>query len=295
MIQEKVKSEKLKEHINSFLKKDIYKNKKIECCQICGGKNYIKHGSYKGIQRYKCKDCGKTFSNMTNSLWSYSKKDLDIWVQFVELMIKRKSLRFCAKKLKISVTTAFYWRHKILNGLKADSIPNKLEGDVHINKTLIVENFKGCRNITTTKRNNIWVIAAKGDEDSMLVTPAFKHCWMRPIFYKNIYSKIQKGSYIIPYNDRYITAVAKEHNKKLRKQIIQRKERKEDDRVKFIIMNIMEWFSPFKGIATKYLEEYLSFFILFNLDRVIDYVDIIHYLSFGNRFIRTKEIGLQEI
>ena len=30
-------------------------------------------------------------------------------------------------------------------------------------------------------------------------------------------------------------------------------------------MNIMKWFSPFKGIATKYLEKYLSFFILFNL------------------------------
>ena len=261
MIQKKVKSKKLKEHINSFLKKDIYKNKKIECCQICGGKNYIKHGSYKGIQRYKCKECGKTFSNTTNSLWSYSKKDLDIWIKFIELMIKRKSLRFCAKKLKISLGTAFYWRHKILNGLKIDSVPNKLEGDIHINKTIIVENFKGCRNITTTKRSNIWVIAAKGDEDSMLVMPAFKHCWMRPIFYEKIYSKIEKGSYIIPYNDRYITAVAKEHNKKLVK------ERKEDDRIKFIIMNIIKWFSPFKGIATKYLEEYLSFFILFNLDR----------------------------
>lgn len=289
MIEKEIKSKKIKEHIDNFLKKDIYKNKKIECCQICGGKNYIKHGSYKGIQRYKCKECGKTFSNTTNSLWSYSKKDLDIWIKFIELMIKRKSLRFCAKKLKISLGTAFYWRHKILNGLKIDSIPNKLEGDIHINKTIIVENFKGCRNIATNKRSSIWVIAAKGNEDSMLVMPAFKHCWMRPIFYEKVYSKIQKGSYIIPYNDRYIAAVAKEHNKKLRKQI---KERKEDHRVKFIIMNIIKWFKPFKGIATKYLEEYLSFFILFNLDRVIDYIDIVSYLSFGNRFIKTKDIGL---
>ena len=54
----------------------------------------------------------------------------------------------------------------------------------------------------------------------------------------------------------------------------------------------MKWFSPFKGIATKYLEEYLSFFVLFNLDKMIDYIDITSYLSFGNRFRRTKEIGL---
>ena len=76
LIQKNVNSRKLEENINSLLKKEIYKNrnKNIECCPICGGKKYIKHGSYKGIQRYKCKECGKTFSNTTNSLWSYSKK-----------------------------------------------------------------------------------------------------------------------------------------------------------------------------------------------------------------------------
>lgn len=286
MIQKNVNLKRLKKHITNFLKNDIYKNKNIECCPLCGGKKYIKHGFYKGIQRYKCKECEKTFSNTTNSLWSYSKKDLNKWIKFIKLMIKKKSLRFCAAKLNISLTTAFYWRHKILHGLKLDSIPNKLQGDVHINKTIIIENFKGCRNITTTRRSNIWIIAAKGDDDSMLVIPIFKDCWNWKIFDEKIYSKIQKPSYIVAYNDRYIAVKAREHNKKIVK------ERKEDDRVGYIMMNIMKWFSNFKGIATKYLEEYLSFFILFNLDRKIDYVDIIYYLSFGNRFIKTKEIGV---
>ena len=74
MILEDINLKKLEGHINSLLKKDIYKNKNIECCPICGGNKYIKHGSYKEIQRYKCKECGKTFSNATNSLWSYSKE-----------------------------------------------------------------------------------------------------------------------------------------------------------------------------------------------------------------------------
>jgi len=108
LIEKNVNSKKLKENINSLLKNDIYKNRNIECCSSCGGKKYIKYGSYKGIQRYKCKECRKTFSNTTNSLLSYSKKDINIWIEFVELMIQKKSLRFCAKKLKISITTAFY-------------------------------------------------------------------------------------------------------------------------------------------------------------------------------------------
>ena len=289
MIRKNVNLKRLKVHINNFLKNEIYKNKKIECCPICGGKRYIKHGSYKEIQRYKCKECGKTFSNTTNSIWSYSKKDLNKWIKFIELMMKKKSLRVCAKKLHINLATAFYWRHKILHGLKLDSIPNTLNGDIHINKTIIIENFKGCRNITTTQRRNIWIIAAKGNEDSMIVMPIFKDFWNWNIFHEKIYSKIQKGSYIVAYKDRYIGVKAKEHNKKLVKEV------EYDDRIKYIIRNLNKWLSTFKGIATKYLEEYLSFFILFNLDRKIDYMDIMSYLSFGNRFMKTKEILTQEL
>lgn len=289
LIQKNVDLKKLKFHLNNFIKNDIYKNKKIECCPICNGNNYIKYGSYKGIQRYKCKDCGKTFSNATNSIFSYTKKNIDKWIKFIELMMKKKSLRVCAKKLNISLVTAFYWRHKILHGLKIDSVSDDLCGDVHINKTIMMENFKGCRNIKSTERRNIWIIGAKGDKDSMLVMPLFKDCWDWNIFNKKIYSKIKKESYIVAYNDRYISLKAKEHNKRLVK------ERIEDNRIRYIMMNLKQWLRTFKGIATKYLEEYLSFFILFNLDKKIDYLHIITYLSFRNGFVKTKEIGLQEL
>jgi uncharacterized protein YutD len=173
-----------------------------------------------------------------------------------------------------------------LHGLQIESVPNKLQGNVHINKTIILENFKGCRNITTTRRSNIWIIAAKGDEDSMIAIPAFKNCWNGTIFDERIYSEIQKGSYIVAYNDRYIALKAKKHNKNMVKEI------KEDNRIKSIIMNIKKWLTPFKGIATKYLEEYLSFFILFNLDKLFNYIDMVSYLSLGNRFMKIKEIGV---
>lgn len=290
MIQKKVNLQKLKLHINNFIKDDIYKNREIECCPICGGDKYIKYGTYKKIQRYKCKECGKTFSKTTNSLWSYSKKDLNKWIKFVEFMMKRKTLRFCAKELKINLATAFYWRHKILHGLKIDSIPNRLKGDVHINKTILKENFKGSRNIVIKeRRRNIWVIAAKGNEDSMLAMPIFKDCWDWNIFSNKIYSKIEKKSYIVAYKDRYIQIGAKKHNKKLVKEV------KDDNRIKYIIRNLSKWISKFKGVATKYLEGYLAFFVLFNLDRKMNYIDIISYLYNKKLFIKTKEIGLQRL
>lgn len=290
LIRKKVKLKKLKFHINNFIKDEIYKNRKIECCPICGENRYIKYGMYKQIQRYKCKECGKTFSKTTNSLWSYSKKDLNKWIEFIELMMKRKSLRFCAHKLNINLATAFYWRHKILQGLKIDSILKRLTGDIHINKTILKENFKGSRNVVIKeRRRNIWIIAAKGDEDSMLVMPIFKDCWNWNVFEDKIYSKIEKKSYIVAYKDRYIQIKAKKHNKKLVKEV------KEDDRIKYIVANLRKWIGKFKGVATKYLEGYLSFFVLFNLDRKMDYIDIVSYLSLKNSFIKTKEIELQQL
>jgi len=290
LIQKKVDLKKLKLYINNFMKDEFYKNRKIECCPICGGNKYIKYGTYKKIQRYKCKECYKTFSKTTNSLWSYSKKDLNKWIKFVEFMMKRKTLRFCAKKLNINLATAFYWRHKILHGLKMDSIPNSLKGDIHINKTIIKENFKGNRNILIKeRRRNIWIIVAKGNEDSMLAMPIFKDCWDWNIFSNKIYSKIEKRAYIVAYKDRYIQIGAKKHNKKLVKEV------KEDNRIKYIIVNLKKWLDKFKGVATKYLEGYLAFFVLFNLDRRMDYIDIMSYLYNKNLFMKTKEIGLQRL
>ncbi len=90
-------------YIEGLLKQDMYKNRHIDCCSRCGSSNYIRYGSYKKIQRYKCKECGRTFSKATNSLWSYSKHSFSKWIEFIELMMEKKSLRFSADRLKISL------------------------------------------------------------------------------------------------------------------------------------------------------------------------------------------------
>jgi transposase-like protein len=286
LIKEDIDFKKLQSYISEVLKKDIYISRNIDCCAICGSSDYIKYGLFKGIQRYKCKDCGKTFSNVTNSLLSCSKHSPSKWIEFIELMIEKKSLRFSAAKLDISLVTAFYWRHKILYGLTLDSLSNKLNGDIHIGKTLMIENFKGCRNINTTLRRNIWVIGSKGSEDSMIIKPLSVGSWDLRRFNEKIYSKIEKKSYIIPYGDRYISLIAKSHNKKV---VITKND---ENRIKFLRSNLNKWLRCFCGISTKYLEEYLSFFILFNLDKKIDCMDLKNYLSLDNYFIKTEKIGL---
>ena len=272
MIQEDVNFEKLEGHFGKLLKCDIYKNRCIDECLYCKSKNYIKFGTYKGIQRYRCKECEKTFSKTTKSMWSYSKKQPEVWVKFVELMLQKKSLRACAKILKINIRTAFIWRHKIMRELTSDVMAEHLEGKVFIAKTIEKENFKGCRKITVLERKNIWIVAARDRRDSMIAMPVCMQFWNEDNFNKIIYSKITEDSYIVPDNDRYMMNIAKNHNK----GIVLNSEL--EKYVRNFRSNLRNWIGIFRGVATKYLEGYLSYFVLFNLYKKFNSLDFTYNL-----------------
>ena len=272
MIQEDVNFEKLEGHFGKLLKCDIYKNRCIDECLYCKSKNYIKFGTYKGIQRYRCKECEKTFSKTTKSMWSYSKKQPEVWVKFVELMLQKKSLRACAKILKINIRTAFIWRHKIMRELTSDVMAEHLEGKVFIAKTIEKENFKGCRKITVLERKNIWIVAARDRRDSMIAMPVCMQFWNEDNFNKIIYSKITEDSYIVPDNDRYMMNIAKNHNKGI---VLNSKLEKS---VRNFRRNLRNWTGIFRGVATKYLEGYLSYFVLFNLYKKFNSLDFTYNL-----------------
>lgn len=64
----------------------------------------------------------------------------------------------------------------------------------------------------------------------------------------------------------------------------------DEPRITWFQNNAREWFSPFKGIGTKYLESYISYFILFNLDKSFKSFEFTYSLIEEFNFIRTEEI-----
>ncbi|MEZ8307409.1 IS1 family transposase [Vibrio splendidus] len=78
-------------------------------CPHCHSADFIKHGvTTKGIQRYRCKGCKKTFCSLTGtSLYKMRKEEK--WVAYVALMWDGVSLRKIARQLKINLRTAFFW------------------------------------------------------------------------------------------------------------------------------------------------------------------------------------------
>jgi transposase-like protein len=85
-------------------------------CPHCKSDRILGHGKFKGRLRYKCSECRKTFTGLTGTTASGIHKVAE-FEQLVELMIEGISIRKAAAKLKVTMSTIFTWRHKILASL----------------------------------------------------------------------------------------------------------------------------------------------------------------------------------
>ena len=143
---------KLKDSAKRKLIKDIFlllvsKEKQNNCaelvCPHCNSKYIVKNGKNKDKQRYKCKSCRKSFILETNTPIYYSKKDISIWIQYLECLLGQNSLKDCAEKCKISVSTAFFWRHRILDAIREITNKQVLKDIIQCDETYFNESFKG--------------------------------------------------------------------------------------------------------------------------------------------------------
>ncbi|MFZ5975753.1 MAG: IS1595 family transposase [Bacillota bacterium] len=125
------------------------KFKKGFACPICGSISVVRHGTYNGRQRYLCKDCHKTFSDLTNTPLSRTKFP-DKWIPFVECMLKGYSLRKSAEIIGVSYVSLFYWRHKLLTAL-TEMENNAFDGIVEMDETYFLHSEKGKKNLKNRK------------------------------------------------------------------------------------------------------------------------------------------------
>ena len=115
-------------------------------CPYCGskGKGVYKRGQTKvGKQRFYCEHCGKTFTSATNTILAWSHNDSTIWKKYIECMMLNMSVRKSAKKCGISKNTSFAWRHKILDSLQTMANGVKMDGIIESDETFFHLSYKG--------------------------------------------------------------------------------------------------------------------------------------------------------
>ena len=123
---------------------------KQACCPRCEGKEYFKYGTDKGSQRFKCKECGRTFTEFTGTWLDGLHKKSQV-LEYIQLMIEGKSLDKISAIMHINKKTAFDWRHKILSFLKQDS-GEDMDGIIENDETFFEESSKGNKNMGRSAR-----------------------------------------------------------------------------------------------------------------------------------------------
>ena len=86
-------------------------------CPVCGSIKIIKNGTKNGRQRYKCKDCAKTFGDTIGTVAFRSKLSIAKWIELIKLTLQRESCRTIAKELGINKQTVLHNRHRICSVL----------------------------------------------------------------------------------------------------------------------------------------------------------------------------------
>ncbi|MCC5909276.1 MAG: IS1595 family transposase [Clostridiaceae bacterium] len=246
-------------------------------CPRCDGKEVVRFGKYNNRQRYKCKSCNKTFSDFTRTPL-YKTKHPGKWIRFIECMIEGKSLRKSQKIVGVSYVTLFYWRHKILNALKQDII-EAFNGIVEMDETYLLFSEKGKKKIADRKprkrggkskyrgisKEQMCILVAR---DRNRNTIAKTSCMGRIVK-----SKVESvvGSYLSSANV-LCTDKWRAYKKYCEEKDIQHYRIKPDESGHVIkglyhIQNVnnyharfKKWLDRFNGVASKYLNNYLTWF-----------------------------------
>ena len=112
-------------------------------CPRCQSSRKVKHGTEFGAQCFRCKDCGKTFTATTGTPFHRLRNKSNL-LENAACIADGLSVRKTAARLGFSVQKTFRWRHRFLDFLDQQK-PSALAGIVEGDETFFPVSYKGQR------------------------------------------------------------------------------------------------------------------------------------------------------
>lgn len=115
-------------------------------CPHCGSLDFVKRGKDSlDKQRYKCRDCGRSFGGSAWKIFGTTKLTRETWMRFAECHIDRLSLRDSAERCGVCLKTAFFMRHRILEATRKHMPSFQVEAGcgAELDETFFRESFSG--------------------------------------------------------------------------------------------------------------------------------------------------------
>ena len=290
---------------------DIRKKKfdeKQGVCPHCEHIKYVKMGIDKGVQRYKCKGCKRTFTPFTGT-WMAQIHKKDKLADYLKLMQQGLSLDKITLKLGINKKTAFDWRHKITASIKQLDT-DKFLGITESDETFFLHSEKGLGKITGKSRKRGKQVKTRGiskEQVSVIVSADRKGevslnlaCFGR--ITKNditnaIGNKIDKQTVLCTDGHVSYKGFAMDNN--LEHHVFKASIKQFTKQGNLHIQNINSLHSRLKkwinrdlyGVSTKYLQNYLNWFRYKEKFKKVDYMIKLRELSLENTTARKEYLN----
>jgi len=111
-------------------------------CPHCRSESVINYGSYRDFQRYRCKDCGRTFNDKTGTIFAHAKIGLDkLMFAFYALLRFNSSIRQLDAEIDVSYRSLRRRVEQFARTLDAPAV--NLVGPVEIDEVYVNAGLKG--------------------------------------------------------------------------------------------------------------------------------------------------------
>ena len=261
-------------------------------CPHCGSEKVVKNGKMKNkTPRFFCNHCKKNYSLYSNTFVQNLKLKNKLFNYIPLRMEQSGSLRNCAKSLNISLNTSFEWNKKLFGSIEK-IIPNELPGIV---ETIIVKKdiskkgekpsgFYGFKPPDLNTKPSKKYKKAPKLKDPPNISPivqiaiAFSRKGILDMkviqlgelnkseLKKNLYPKIKSSRKILITEDPILKLTFQE--KKLsylvcspNQKVKNRNKFFDVETVKVVSHMFKQWLKRFRGVATKYLQNYIKWFL----------------------------------
>ena len=260
-----------------FLEHKLELNReKVLNCPACKSSRIHGHGSYRGRNRCKCLECKKTFNDFTGTSISGIKKTQK-FQEYIKIA-GDTTIRKAASVLELNVKTIFDWRHKLLSSFPKSS-GQKFSGIVECDDKQLNISEKGNKKLDRKayKRPSDRTIKRGVSDDKVSVMVATDRIGNITMQIAKI-GRIDKGSVertigdlVLDNNvlcsDSHPSIISWAQDKKLEHHVfIAARQHVKDKCYHVQHVNSLDnryerWVSKFYGIATKYLANYMNWFI----------------------------------
>ena len=244
-----------------------------EHCLHCRASGVLKHGRDRGLQRYRCRACGKTFTALSGTPLSRLRHRAK-WLDFLGNMLDSRSVRATADAVGVHRNSSFRWRHRFLHLSKHDR-PASLAGIAEADELFLLESQKGSRRLDRPARQRGGVAGGRGitqEHDCVLVARDRDGRTFDFVPGRGAVTKAQLDAHLLPVLERDVLLVTDGHAAYRRFALdagitheavnLRRGERVRGavhvQNVNGYHRRFRQWLSRFNGVASRYLSNYLG-------------------------------------